>query len=1462
MDDVTVGHSHEATRPPRPSLDSLVDGSIPQPSSTEASRAGSHSPVDRRRGSQHRKTVSLTSPPPPPIDFNPPPDFTSDTLLHGIETPLPPSSTTTAANSTRTSPAVSSPTVVASVLVDEVPVNMPPPPPPPVTLLAGEQQALSQQRPHIRAIQRLSSESVHRSTQSSSTRSTSSQGGHGGSSPSDGSDVLAARRDELVTQLLSGDSAESSQRTSTASSSPTAETTLEVHVINPTPPTTTVPLTADALRFAAVQTAQTAGEGRPPTPHRRSLSSSSSSNRPSEDAAAHAWDSVVGSSFLIAAQGRLDVIRLHADHAQWPAANASHRVNYPPETSSTRFPSAPMSPYVTPSFSPAVIQASASASRRLSSNSPPPFETPLTERPGSVGGQSSLSSTSVAHRMLPQGGGGGGQRYNTPLDAQLLNPPRSPRPTLGALNSDGAALPSSPGGLGRTRAISITSSPGPSRAVLGASPPITSILTPSGRPRGERSGSFINQFPELAPPFISRRELSIRSPPPITRRLSETAVIRRPDVPSPLLSTPPLHHGELEPPRIDMSGVANIIAPTPTLRPDGPRRARSAQEVPHGVACRELAAPALISLPAPPPSTLPTDVSPAADGESDTPRRRQSDDRPNDSRTGFTDELVFEMDEYAIADDEDDDESATPTRPTPNHDIPSLSYNALFPSGSPPPPTSVWTEATVMPGGLVDEGDLLPTNVEVLHDMDVTFDDEGLNTLERIFLLSRSEYAFHRAYVARVLGDLLGDVDPCESVEYVLPLISAFSLDEDDTVKEAFAADLHRILWYFFTVSRSSSDILENPTGRRPDDHSQTCLLVDNTDGSEQPMPDGEVYDTHTTGPSPLPETVNQLEHHHSAPIDLPTTQRVPDGQVFGSSPSRDSINSSSTHYGTSSSATHGMDTPLTSVSMSGTSGEEAFQQFVEEEDDAQFDEDCADEADKVWNEPGGAVEHDDTDSSHVVGAPVLHVGFFRPLLGTMLLSHNPQVANPTRDGIIALVARLRCHGPITVETWGSTAETCQTRQTFLSQTGPHEHDPLSFDDDARLLVEQEILYGIVLGMGMLSTDVADHIMDGTVEILREDGQEYDLQLQLEQEATLGRALSLSLIGSMSEFYSPEEVVHYGFVDEVIRGLDGDVSTRAEAALAMGNVAKGATLDQLDRLLGVFDQFANDPDPQVRQSVCVALPALCKRIPDERHRRDFAVSVMTAFVADVEDVRCAALEVLGEVIYTFVKDSRGPPMKLLEIYLNDKDSTGADCDWDILASFNFPGVCLTLGPDRWDEIRNLFHRLVDRAGDRVLRTIAAFLHELANILRPEQVAEDVLPVYRRCLESTDIVRGRIFEHVDVVIAHLPLPVAWECFCQLQEMWDNDTLGGWRAREQIALHIPSFLETFRSQDEVVGVVDMAKKALLDRFAAVRDAATYGVPLSYEILGRSHCSQSKMCELLLDLSLSSAYRQRLT
>jgi serine/threonine-protein phosphatase 4 regulatory subunit 1 len=73
-----------------------------------------------------------------------------------------------------------------------------------------------------------------------------------------------------------------------------------------------------------------------------------------------------------------------------------------------------------------------------------------------------------------------------------------------------------------------------------------------------------------------------------------------------------------------------------------------------------------------------------------------------------------------------------------------------------------------------------------------------------------------------MMGELLEDVDPCETVEYVLPLLNGFAMDEgksghyhmqnpdtdvprclalDESVKEAFASQLHRVLWYYFTVS-------------------------------------------------------------------------------------------------------------------------------------------------------------------------------------------------------------------------------------------------------------------------------------------------------------------------------------------------------------------------------------------------------------------------------------------------------------------------------------------------------------------------------------------------------------------------------------------------------------------------------------------------------------------------------------
>jgi hypothetical protein len=60
----------------------------------------------------------------------------------------------------------------------------------------------------------------------------------------------------------------------------------------------------------------------------------------------------------------------------------------------------------------------------------------------------------------------------------------------------------------------------------------------------------------------------------------------------------------------------------------------------------------------------------------------------------------------------------------------------------------------------------------------------------------------------------------------------------------------------------------------------------------------------------------------------------------------------------------------------------------------------------------------------------------------------------------------------------------------------------------------------------------------------------------------------MNLIGSICEFYEPDELIHCGFVDEVLRSGDGDVAVRSEGAVSLGCVAKIAPLEEVYRLVG------------------------------------------------------------------------------------------------------------------------------------------------------------------------------------------------------------------------------------------------------------------------------------------------------
>ncbi|KAG9104068.1 hypothetical protein FRC06_005768 [Ceratobasidium sp. 370] len=94
---------------------------------------------------------------------------------------------------------------------------------------------------------------------------------------------------------------------------------------------------------------------------------------------------------------------------------------------------------------------------------------------------------------------------------------------------------------------------------------------------------------------------------------------------------------------------------------------------------------------------------------------------------------------------------------------------------------------------------------------------DHLNALERIYLYTQSKATFHRIFMSRALPTYLKEVTPVEAIEYVLPLLGGLAIDEEERVKETFAAELLGIIWWFFTTCRVTDQEVEPAPPPEPD---------------------------------------------------------------------------------------------------------------------------------------------------------------------------------------------------------------------------------------------------------------------------------------------------------------------------------------------------------------------------------------------------------------------------------------------------------------------------------------------------------------------------------------------------------------------------------------------------------------------------------------------------------------------
>ncbi|KAI9065105.1 ARM repeat-containing protein [Trametes sanguinea] len=385
------------------------------------------------------------------------------------------------------------------------------------------------------------------------------------------------------------------------------------------------------------------------------------------------------------------------------------------------------------------------------------------------------------------------------------------------------------------------------------------------------------------------------------------------------------------------------------------------------------------------------------------------------------------------------------------------------------------------------------------------------------------------------------------------------------------------------------------------------------------------------------------------------------------------------------------------------------------------------------------------------------------------------------------------------------------------------------------------------------------------------------------EEAAMGRLSSMSLMAAVTASGSIGEETKAAFVAEVERvGRDPIYWVRREASFAVGALAKVVPVEVVSSsLLPLFESLCRDPTWHVRHSVLFALPAILSRLTPE-HRRRLALDVILPLSKDEEaTVRSAVLEALGEVMYTFADDEGGPPNELLKLFLGIREvedsgvgesaqasaqveptpspetrnisqplsaiststmsSAWSDYGTDggggpdiyddpqrpLVCAFNYPAVTLTLGKDRWHELRPLYRILAQSPAFKVRRTLAASLGEMAKIIGEEHSRADLMDVWRSSLNFEESeVRMKTLGAVQMFVRAIGLPERAEVARDLAEAFSNGKLSSWREREMAAKTLGGLVEVEGIDGEVLR--RMLVSALEDRTAAVREAAVAALP----------------------------------
>ncbi|KAF8163204.1 armadillo-type protein [Crassisporium funariophilum] len=757
--------------------------------------------------------------------------------------------------------------------------------------------------------------------------------------------------------------------------------------------------------------------------------------------------------------------------------------------------------------------------------------------------------------------------------------------------------------------------------------------------------------------------------------------------------------------------------------------------------------------------------------------------------------------------------------------------------------------------GPMDQSVLTDDRFPVAMDLsiDLALDDDGLlSTLEKIYLYSRSKAAFHRVFIAHALPAYLQQVTPQEAVEYVLPLLSGLAMDDDEPVKEALAAELVPVIWWFFTHCQIIPDDL------RPEEayaSSSTTVTI-----SVQAFT--PILGTLLLSSNPLVGGAARF-----AVVDLLSRMKKADDRELGSF----------RHLPTESNgrvflpweiAQNTIDaddededeTPLT-VGLFGPQERAMFTQEILQQvviGMGRLDVDIEIEVDQPEDlpSPGEASRTRDNDRMNPYFPPL--ASNFSPQSPSNFSTWPPADSSPSRTRLGVPGAS---YSPGTEFPNGDRPTTTSARSSSPASVGraaPEASNSIS--NSPHLPPDADW----------------DDVYDG------DDDTD-------DEQAAVGRLSSMSLMAAVTASGTLQDDTQRAFVTEVERvGRDRVYWVRREASFALGALAKVVPEEIVgSSLLPLFNSLRWDAIWHVRHSALFALPAIIARLSPS-DRRVVALETMVALSADQNaTVRSGVLEALGEVLHTFHGDPDGPPDELLRLFLGRKEdrrvrdgqqeldresqnneaqtpleSFYTDSKRPLICAFNFPAVALTLGGRRWGEIREEYLDIASNPAAGVRRTLLASLGELAKIIGAEHAQKDLVDLWWTGIRSEEEeVRTKAVESLHDLLAVVGKTVGRTLVQGLLTVWNQGILRGWRERELIEKSLISWVDLLGI--EIASLArSLVLKGLEDSVAAVRETAIITVSQLCVLFASQKAVVQDIRSELRKLATSPIYRRRMT